>query len=42
MTKKSKQDDYVPYGEEWEKEMMKLSKPYLIDIIRRIDRKSVV
>lgn len=28
-------DNYQPYGEEWQKEMMKLPKTYLIDMIRK-------
>lgn len=27
---------YLPYGEQWEKEMMKLSKKELIEMIRNI------
>ena len=26
------QDDYIPYGEEWKKEMMKLPKAIIIDL----------
>lgn len=29
----SKQDDYIPFGEEWEKEMMKFSKIRLIRML---------
>ena len=29
-------DDYKPYGDEWEKEMMKLPKKALVDMVRRI------
>ena len=28
------EEDYVPYGEEWEKEMMKLPKKFLINMYR--------
>ena len=31
-----KQDDFVPYGPEWEKEMMKWNKPMLIDYLRKL------
>jgi phage-related minor tail protein len=26
--------DYLPYGKEWEKEMMKVPKKYIIDMVR--------
>lgn len=32
--------DYIPYGPEWEKEMMKHQKPFLIDMIRKIKQES--
>ena len=28
--------DYVPYGEEWEKEMMKLPKKMIIELFRKL------
>ena len=28
-------DDYVPFGPEWEKEMMRMTKKELVDMIRR-------
>lgn len=28
------EDNYIPYGPEWEKEMMKLPKKFLINMIR--------
>ena len=28
------EDNYVPYGPEWEKEMMKFTKKQLIDMLR--------
>ena len=31
--------EYEPYGEEWEKEMMKMNKAQLIDFIRQIKTK---
>ena len=33
------EDDYEPYGKEWEKEMMKMTKKELVDFIRRIKTK---
>lgn len=33
------QDNYIPYGPEWEKELMKTPKKFLIDMIRRIKTK---
>lgn len=29
------EDNYIPYGDEWEKEMMKLPKKYLIDMFKK-------
>lgn len=29
------EDNYIPFGPEWEKEMMKLPKKFLIDMIRK-------
>ncbi len=31
-----KKDEYEPFGDEWKKEMMKLTKSELIDFIKRI------
>jgi hypothetical protein len=29
------EDTYVPYGPEWEKEMMKLPKKFIIDMLKK-------
>ena len=36
-----KDKNYVPFGTEWEKEMMKLTKKELVAFIKRVCRKSV-
>jgi len=28
-------DDYIPFGPEWEKEMMKLTKKHLIELLKK-------
>lgn len=28
-------EDYIPFGPEWEKEMMKVPKKYLIELLRK-------
>ena len=33
-------EDYEPYGDEWEKEMMKMPKKALIDMVKRIKTES--
>lgn len=32
----SKQEDYMPFGEEWRKEMKKLSKDQIIDMLKKV------
>lgn len=35
----STDDEYIPYGPEWEKELMKTNKKFLIEMIRSIHLK---
>jgi hypothetical protein len=34
MTKSNTEQEYIPFGKEWEKEMMRMTKPELIDFLR--------
>lgn len=36
---KTNDENYEPYGEEWEKELMKLPKKYLINLYRNVCEK---
>ena len=29
-------EDYIPFGKEWEKELMKLPKKFIIDMYRKV------
>jgi hypothetical protein len=35
MRNKNTDKEYIPYGEEWEKELKKLPKSYLVDMLRK-------
>lgn len=38
MSDKSTLDNFIPYGDEWRKEMMKLPKSFLLDIITKLGK----
>jgi hypothetical protein len=31
-----KEENYVPFGDEWKKELMKTSKSFMVDFIRKL------